>query len=245
MRYTIPLLILLPAILLSSCKKDMQEILMEELSLAENASLNLELTKLRESLKDARTDFDRAVVHAKIANINSEKGNIAEAIKSSQESIKYQPNQYLSHYLLGKSYLQAGRYAEAEAELLASIELKGAFPMSHFELGNACYKLRQYARAEGEFREALKLDGTLFMAHNNMGVVKSLQGKHTDAARAFEEAVRLRPDFAQGYRNLGVLYDSKLKDRGLAVKNYRKYLEISPNCPERHLVQSWLRVLGG
>ena len=245
MRVNALLLCLIPLVLLSYCKKDLQEIMMDEIRLAEGASLNLELNKLRGSLKDAGTDFERAVILAKIASINTEKGNAIEAIKSSQESVKYQPNQYLSHYLLGKSYLQAGRYAEAETALLASIQLKDSFALSHFELGNTYYKLKQYARAETELKTAVRLDNTLYMAHNNLGVVKSLLGKNDDAVRSMETAVGLKPDFATAYKNLGVIYDSKLGNKGQALKNYRKYIEISPNCPERHLILSWIRVLGG
>ncbi len=245
MRPAVLSLLLIPAILLCACKKDMQEMMLEEITLAETASLNRELAALHASLKDAKTDFDRAVIYAKIAGINSEKGNVKEAVRSSQESVKYQPNQYMSHYLLGKSYLQAGRFADAEESLLTSIRLKETFPLSHFELGNTYYKMRRNDRAETEFGITVKLDPRHFMAHNNRGVVLSLMGKHAEAVRSFEEAARLRPDFARAYRNLGVLYDLKLKNRVMAVKNYRKYLDASPNCPERHLVRTWIRVLGG
>lgn len=239
------LLCIVPLLILSQCSKDNQEMLMEEIKLAENASLNLEINKLRDSLKDATTDFDRAVIYAKIANINAEKGNVTEAIKTSQESIKYQPNQYLSHYLLGKAYLQAGRYADAESELAVSIELKNTFALSHFELGNVYYKIRQFAKAEKEFKSALGLDNTLFMAHNNLGVIKSLQGRHADAVKSLEAAAQANANFATAYKNLGIIYDSKLNNKALAIKNYRKYIELSPNCPERQQILMWIRALGG
>ena len=245
MRVNILFLCLIPLVLLPSCKKDLQKIMLEETRLADNASLNVELNKLRNSLKDAKSNDDRVIIQAKIVNINIEKGNIIEAVNSSKELVKYQPNQYLSHYHLGKSYLQAGRYGEAETELKTSIKLNGTFALSHFELGNAYYKVKQYSMAETEFKTAVRLDNTLYMAHNNLGVVKSLMGENEDAIRSIETAIKLKPDFATAYKNLGVIYDSKLKNKVQALKNYRKYIEVSPNCPERHLILSRIWVLGG
>lgn len=245
MRVNVLLLCLVPLVLVSSCKKDQQKIMMEEANLAAEASLNLDLNKLRNNLKDAKTNEDRAVIQAKIVNINIEKGNVVESINSSKELVKYQPNQYFSHYLMGKSYLQAGRYREAETELIVSINLKKDFALSHFELGNTYYKMKQYARAETEFKTAINLDNTLYMAHNNLGVIKSLLGENEGAIQSIETAIKLKADFAASYKNLGIIYDLRLKNKALALKNYRKYIEISPNCPDRNLILTWIRVLGG
>jgi hypothetical protein len=88
--------------LLSCSKKDNKELAENEFKISGNASLNLEIKKLEETIKSAQTDVERAGIYTKIAVINSEKGDVNALIKSAAAAIKYQPNQYMSHYLLGK-----------------------------------------------------------------------------------------------------------------------------------------------
>jgi len=231
---------------LNGCKKenDAGKILDEEFKLSQNASLNVEIKNLKESLKSAKDDYERSVIHTKIASIESEKGNVTSSIKSAQEAIKFQPNQYMSHYLLGKSYIESGRYDDAMSELNISIELNSKFAPSHFELGNACYKKFKYREAVAEYGLAIKFDSKHFQSYNNMGVILSILGKERESEAAFKNVILINPAFPAVYKNLGILYDTKLKNKPLAAVNYKKFLELAPNCPERSAVKMWLSVLG-
>ncbi len=231
-----------------ACKKGdaarREALLRDDLKLTENSQLVKELKNLTGSLKTAKDDVERSQIYSNISKIHIEKGDVASAMKSAREAVKYLPNQYLPHYLLGKSYLDAGRYDEAESEFLISIGYKSDYALSHYELANSYYKRMKYAEAVSEYRLAVRYDGSLYQAYNNMGVVLSLLGRNDEAISALAAGVKAKADFPVFYKNLGIVYDTRLKNGRLALENYRKYLELRPDCPERKSVEAWIAALG-
>lgn len=235
----------LSAALFSCSGKDNRELAEKEFRLSENASVNQEIRKLEDSLKGAGTDVEKAEIYTKIALINSEKGDVNSLMKSAAEAVKYQPNQYMSHYLLGKSYITAGRFNDAVAELETAISLRGDFAPAYFELGNAQYKKFSYPAAKESYRKAIKYDKNLTDAYNNLGVLSTLTGDLKEAERSLRACIAINPDYATAYKNLGILYDTKMKRGADAVANYNKFLTLRPDCPERGLVRFWIAALGG
>lgn len=232
-------------VLFSCSKKDNKELAEQEFRLSENASLNLEIKKLEESIKTAQTDVEKADIYTKIAVINSEKGDVNSLIRSATEAIKYQPNQYMSHYLLGKSYITAGRLNDAVTELETAISLKSDFAPAYFEMGNALYKKYSYPGAKDNYRKAVKLDKNMIDAYNNLGVISTLTGDLKEAEKNLKQCLSMNPEYATAYKNLGILYDTKMQKKSEAIANYNKYLSMRPDCPERGLVKLWIAALGG
>lgn len=232
-------------VLFSCSKKDNKELAEQEFRLSENASLNLEIKKLEESIKTAQTDVEKADIYTKIAVINSEKGDVNSLIRSATEAIKYQPNQYMSHYLLGKSYITAGRLNDAVTELETAISLKSDFAPAYFEMGNALYKKYSYPGAKDNYRKAVKLDKNMIDAYNNLGVISTLTGDLKEAEKNLKQCLSMNPEYATAYKNLGILYDTKMQKKSEAITNYNKYLNMRPDCPERGLVKLWIAALGG
>ena len=228
-----------------SCKKSDSELLKNETKKAMNAEINKKLAMLKERLGRAETDSQRAEIYVQIAEIQSDKGDHVSSIKSSTNAIKYQPNEYRSHYILGKSFLAAGRYDEAERELVTSIELNDSFAPAHFELGNTYYKKKDYTGSLQQYRDTVRFDPQHYEAYNNMGVLYSLMDDPRKSVESFSSAARLKPDFASVYKNMGIMYDLYLKDSKSAIENYRKYLNLRPNGRDRRLVKSWIDKLGG
>lgn len=234
------------SLLFTDCfKKTTAELAQEQYKLSENASVNSEIKKLQDALKGAQTDVEKADIHTKIAVIQNEKGDISSLIKSASEAIKYQPNQYMSHYLLGKSYIAAGRYNDAVDELSMAISLKKDFAPAYFEMGNAQYKKYSYPAAKDNYRKAITFDKNMIDAYNNLGVLLTAAGDLKEAEKNLKKCVSINPDYATAYKNLGILYDTKMKKNADAVENYKKYLTLRPDCPERGLVKLWISVLGG
>jgi len=226
-------------------KKNPAELAEEQFKLSENASVNMEIKKLQEQLKTAGTDVEKAGIHTKIAVIFDEKGDVNSMLRSASEAIKYQPNQYMSHYLLGKSYIASGRYNDAIDELNISINLKGNFAPAYFELGNAQYKKLSYPAAKESYKKAISYDKKLIDAYNNLGVISTLTNDLKAAETNLKTCIALNPDFAAAYKNLGILYDTKMKKSAEAIANYNKYLSLRPDCQERGLVKLWIAAIGG
>ncbi|HSV97261.1 MAG TPA: tetratricopeptide repeat protein [Spirochaetota bacterium] len=226
------------------CSKDDAALLDRSMKISEKAPVNRELRKLKESVPSAKDDFERSEIHQKISEIESDKGDTANAIRSARESIKYYPNQARAHYLLGKSYLASGRLDDAETELRRALELDERLADAHFEMGNLKYKRKQYPGALSEYEKTVKLDPKNFQAFNNMGVINYQLNRPADAEKALLRVVALRPDFAAVYKNLGIIYELKLKDTSRAREYYTRYLEKTPGAPDRNAVKLWIANLG-
>ncbi len=237
--------LLIVSVFISCSKKSESELAQKQFKLSENASVNLEIKKLKDSLQTAKTDVEKADIYTKISVINSEKGDVKSLIKTATEAIKYQPNQYMSHYLLGKSYISAGRYSDAVSELNTAISLKSDFAPAYFEMGNAQYKKINYPAAKINYKKAIYYDKDMIDAYNNLGVLSTITGDLGEAERNLKACITMNPDYATSYKNLGILYDTKMKKNAEAVENYNKFLSLRPNCPERGLVKLWIAALGG
>jgi len=237
------LLLLLFAVL--SCSESNKSLSEKEFKLTEKTALNKQIAELNNSLKDAKTDFEKAEIYTNIALINSEKGNVAASMKSAEEAVKFQPNQYMSHYLLGKSYIGVGRYNDAVAALEKSIDLKDNFAPAYFELGNAYYKKFDFNSAKANYQKAIQCDSKLIDAYNNLGAIQIALGAFGEAEKNLMTCIRIDQAYAAAYKNLGILYDTKMSNAAKAVENYNAYLRLRPDCPERNLVKMWISALKG
>ena len=239
------LLTVLVFITVLSCSKSNQEQSEKEFKLTEKTAMNKQIAELNQSLKTAKTDFEKAEIHTQIALINSEKGNVSASMKSAEEAVKFQPNQYMSHYLLGKSYVGAGRYNDGLAALNKSIELKDNYAPAYFELGNAYYKKFDFNSAKTNYQKAIQYDSKLIDAYNNLGAIQVALGALAEAEKNLMACIRLDPAYAAAYKNLGIMYDTKMGNVSKAVENYNSYLRLRPDCPERNLVKMWISALKG
>ena len=226
-------------------EKTETEIMNENAVLVEKAEVNLKIKNLESSLKSAENDFKRATIYQEISEEESKKGDISAALKNANAAVKYQPNLAKSHYMKGMAYLRLARYEESENELLTAIQLDNSLAPAHFELGNLYYKKGKSAKAVSEYLTTVKLDGKHFMAYNNLSVAYSTTGRNKEAVESLKKVTELKPGFAKAYKNLGIIYDLKLKDRRKAAENYRKYLRLRPNAPERKAVKLWIAELEG
>ena len=248
----ISLILLLLFVVALSCGKN-ENWAEKESKLTENTSLNKQIADLKESLKGAVTDSEKAEIYTEIALKNTEKGNVVATMKSAEEAIRLQPNQYKSHYLLGKSYIGMSRYDDAVSALDKSIELKDNFAPAYFERGNAYYKKFDLNSARENYLKAIKYDSkqigvdgyNVIDVYNNLGAIQIDLGALGEAEKNLKTCVRMDPDYAAAYKNLGILYDTKMNNAAKAVENYNTYLRLRPNCPERNLVKMWISVLKG
>ncbi|MCU0843518.1 MAG: tetratricopeptide repeat protein [Spirochaetes bacterium] len=226
------------------CSRDDAALLEKSTRVAGKAAVNRELRELKESVPNAKDDFERSEIYQKISEIESDKGDTANAIKSARESIKYYPNQARAYYLLAKSYLASGRLEDAESELRKALVLDARLADAHFEMGNLQYKRKRYPEALTEYETAAKLDPKNFQAFNNMGVINYQLNRPAEAEKALLRVVMLRPDFTAVYKNLGIIYELKLKNPSRAREYYTRYLEKTPGAPDRNAVKLWIANLG-
>jgi len=239
------LLFVIITLLFSCTPKDETAMLEQETVQAKRAGINKEIEKYKIQLDKAPNDYERAVASNQIAQLQSEKGNAALMLEYAQKAVKYQPNLYMSRYLLGKSYNEVGRYDDAIKELEESIQLKSDFALAHYELGNALYKNYKYPQAIEEYLQAITLNPKFYQAMNNAALLYAETGKYAEAEKYFKNAIAAKSNFPTPYKNLGILYETRLKNKALAIEYYSKYLKVRPNAPDRKMTESWIKALGG
>jgi tetratricopeptide (TPR) repeat protein len=223
----------------AGCKKSDTAILEDEVRKTGNSAINKEIGELRAKLSSAKDDFAKSEIIGKISELESRKGDIGEAVKSANESIKLYPGLAMPHYVLGKSYTSTGRYSEAEVELQTAVGLDEKLQPAYYELGNLYYKLARFPESIENYQLAVKYDPNDYQAFNNLGSVYFKTGKDAEAEAAFNKVVSVKADFSPVYKNLGILYELKKKDKKKASAFYGEYLSRRPNAPDRAAVKIW------
>ena len=224
----------------AGCKKTEKAIMEEETSLSSNSAINKEISSLKDKLSSAKDDFAKSEIIGKISDLQSQKGDFGQAVKSANESIKLYPGLAMPHYVLGKSYLASGRFTEAEFELQTAVGIDEKLQPAYFELGNLYFKLAKYPESIENYNLAVKYDAKDYQSYNNLGSVYYRTNKDADAETNFNKVVSLKPEFAPVYKNLGILYELKKKDKKKAASYYGEYLTRRPNAPDRAAVKIWI-----
>ena len=106
----------------------------------------------------------------------------------------------------------------------------------------------QQAKAFDALKKGESLVVELYEQLDMLAYIYYRYGFFDDAIRIFEKGIHLFPDYAPTYKNIGILYYEKLNKREIAKAYFRKYLEVSPDAPDRdvflNLVQGVSGVLG-
>jgi tetratricopeptide (TPR) repeat protein len=229
---------------ISCSKKDDIAILSEEKTITDNTEINKKINELKKNSMSEKDDFKRSEIFGTISELQLEKGDIASSSKSANESIKYYPGSAIAHYVLGKSYLAAGRYTDAETELKKATELDPKHTLSWFELGNLMFIKHLYSEAVAMYNKAADLDKNDYQVWNNTGSAYYMQKKGKESEDSFKKVIAIKSDFAPVYKNLGLLYERLLKDKKKAKASYEEYLNRRPNAPERAAVKFWINEMG-
>jgi tetratricopeptide (TPR) repeat protein len=81
--------------------------------------------------------------------------------------------------------------------------------------------------------------------HYNLAIIYENSGRYREAAAEYEKTLELDPDDADVHYNLAIVYDDYLQDNEKAVFHYRRYLDLSPDAPDRGMVSEWMEEAKG
>ena len=79
-----------------------------------------------------------------------------------------------------------------------------------------------------------KYNDFLQLGHTALG-----QKRYTDALHEYKNAMRLKPRSGKVYKFIGIAY-AYLQNQNQACKNYRKYIQLTPNAKDKAQVQAFL-----
>lgn len=148
-----------------------------------------------------------------------------------------------------QSYMEKGDYTQAIERLKSSIDLDPSIFETHYNLAVAYTKAEDYTNAVEEYKKALKIKPnvpdvyySLATAENNLAVdMEQGRVRMNDVDDSLYSPKADEIDSVQEYKMsdkekklVAELYDS-------AVKNYDKYLELSPNAQDRTDVEEQIK----
>jgi tetratricopeptide (TPR) repeat protein len=118
---------------------------------------------------------NNALARTALGTALDNKGQIDEAIRQFQESIRLNPVYADAHYNLGVAFFQRGRTAEAIRQFQEALRLEPDHAQAHNNLGTALGRQGQIDDAIHQFQEALRLKPDYAEARKNLGIVLAIK----------------------------------------------------------------------
>ncbi len=157
--------------------------------------------------------YDKGLEHFNYGFYDQAIRELSEAAKYLEKDTAYN---YLTYFLLGKSYYEKLDYDAAQKHLEASMRLKPESAGVYTELGNIYFAKRDFKKAIELNRKAIALQPDFAKAYNNLGYIyltqgneKAVQKKKSEADELYrqaiaqiEKALALDPLMAGAQRNL-------------------------------------------
>ncbi|MBN1385148.1 MAG: tetratricopeptide repeat protein [Elusimicrobia bacterium] len=171
-----------------------------------------------------------------LGNVYYNSGNFAEAQKSYEESIRFNPGFALSYSGLGNVYKKKGLINKAVEFYERALAIDPFSARTHFKLGYAYEDIGMYIQAIEHYKKAIQFSSGYVQAHFNLGNVYMSSGMLNEAIKKYKKVIQLNPKFAGAYYHLGWIYKEK-GDYKSAVKNWEKYLELNPGSPEAEVLR--------
>jgi len=147
-----------------------------------------------------------------------------------------------AYYLIAKVYLKMKDYKNA---LLAAEKEKENNP----KIYNGYYILGETQRLLGKFSDAIKnLEKSISINPRNveslmsLGFIKLNQRNYEIARELYLRAKKQAPDMPEIRKQLGFIYQG-VGQSGLAIEEFRTYLKLYPNAPDRSQVENQIRAL--
>jgi tetratricopeptide (TPR) repeat protein/mono/diheme cytochrome c family protein len=192
---------------------------------ARNKALREDIVGHRMMLRSAPGD---AALHESLAKSYLQVGELDEALRHIQESVRLKPDSAVGQYNLGTALAALGRRDEAIVRFTEAVRLDPNLAYAHNSLGVSLYALGRASEAVAHFRRAIAIEPAYANAHNNLGKALEGEGELEQAILHYREAIRIQPDNTLTQQNLaGILV--RLGKIGEAVGHYRRVLELTPD----------------
>ncbi|MGA3284787.1 MAG: tetratricopeptide repeat protein [Verrucomicrobiota bacterium] len=191
--------------------------------------------------KDSETLFRREIAvagdtrtaHYKLGAALSRKGELDEATRQFQETLKLEPDNFYALYSLGVISSSKGQLDEAIQFFQEALKLKPDYADAHYSLGIALGKKGRLDEAIGQYQEILRLNPDYFGVHNNLGVAFARKGQLDEAIGQFQAVLKLDPKDIGALYNMGLAFYRK-GQLDEAIASFQKALELKPDYADAH-----------
>ena len=157
------------------------------------------------------SDYDTffSNVHANLATVYENIGQLGEAIRHYQEALKLVPSQLSVHRDLAGAYWKKQRYTAAEPHYKQVITHDATDAQVIYRLGLISLTKKDYLEAVSLFKKVIAIEATHVRAHGALGVAYQELGSIPEAIGAFERILELEPGNKVALDKLKELHELK------------------------------------
>ena len=167
------------------------------------------------------------------ANILSEMGRPAEAVKYFVEAMKFLPKSTDVHNNYANALKKLGRWDEAIEEYRIALNLNPDSATPHYNLAVSLADKGDYDEAIEQYKITIKLKPDFEEAYCNIGCLLVKKGQHAQAIEYLQKALQLEPKdiLAQGQLAMALAGVGRIDE---AIEHCRIVLKTRPNDAEMH-----------
>ncbi len=164
-------------------------------------------------------------------------GRPAEAERAYYRALAINHELAEARYNLGCLFLSENRPEQARSELTAFTLQRPNYVDGWVKLGTAQLRSHEPAAAERSFNQALHLGPQDPECLTGIGLARLQRNRPAEAVQWFNNALKSKPDYAPALLNLAIVTQENLRDKALALQQYRRYLAIKPPAEDFAAVQ--------
>lgn len=195
-----------------------------------------------DSMKRPQDEFI-AINRLKFGNICLEKGRTQDAVLEYGRATEAYPDYFPAYYNLATIYAARGDYEQAVALYGKVLSLNPRHAESWFDLARCLLILGKPDQSLEMMKNAVTLRPQEPSYHFALGTVFIETRDYEGAVEAFDKTLELNPDFAPAHLNLGRIHLERYQDRKRAAFHLRRFLQLSPDAPDRHAIRGLIREL--
>ena len=157
------------------------------------------------------SDYDTffSNVHANLAIVYENTGQLGEAIRHYQEALELVPSQLSVHRDLADAYWKKRVYTAAEPHYRQVITYDATDVQAIYRLGLIALMKEDYLEAVSLFKKVIAIEATHVRAYGALGVVYQELGNIPEAIGIFERVLELEPGNKVALDKLRELHESK------------------------------------
>lgn len=167
-----------------------------------------------------------------------------EAINQFKGALEINPRYPRINYLIGKALLAKGDSYQALQSALEERKLNPNLVDSYLLAAESYSSTQQYSKCATEYQQAIRLGASGSDTYVKMARCNRQSGSLDVAENILMVAAAKESGNPEIYREQGAIYEQK-QDYRSAVAAYNKYLNLSPNAPDKKEVEARINKLGG
>lgn len=146
------------------------------------------------------------------------------------KSLSVNPNDSVSHYILGMNFAESSPpdWVKAERELLAAVQNDDDNYMYYYQLGRAQFRLRKFEAARDSFQKSIKYNRNFDLAHYNLGMTFKRLKLNKDALGAFRNAHTVNQQNSKAWLEEARILNEAYHDQKGAIDCYNKVISLDP-----------------